>query len=98
MIDTPDLPDTSDTPDTPDNKKILIGDMNSDGNITAADALLILRKSVSAITMSENDIIIADTNRDGRITASDALLILRYAVNAGGNGYIGTWVEVSIVI
>ena len=58
----------------------LLGDMNGDGKVTAADALLALRIAVGLVPSTPAEIAIGDLNGDGKITAADALLILRKAV------------------
>lgn len=57
------------------------GDLNHDGTINAADALLVLRHSVKTITLPAQDVIAGDVNADGEVNAMDALLILKRAVN-----------------
>lgn len=52
----------------------------TDKQVTAADARLILRVSVSLDTLSDDLIGIADVNEDGRITAADARTVLRMSV------------------
>ena len=53
-------------------------DVNGDGYIDAADALLCLRASVGLITLTPEQEAAADVNHDGLIDAGDAILILRY--------------------
>ena len=60
-----------------DEPEILIGDVNKDGKITAADARLALRISAKIDTPDEYQKIAADYNKDTKITAMDARLILR---------------------
>lgn len=55
------------------------GDVNNDGNITAADARLALRTSAKLDTLSTEAFNAADVNGDGVITAKDARSILRYS-------------------
>lgn len=55
-----------------------LGDVNGDGYIDAADALLCLRASVDLITLTPEQEAAADVNHDGLINAGDAILILRY--------------------
>lgn len=55
-----------------------LGDVNGDGYIDAADALLCLRASVGLITLTPEQEAAADVNHDGLIDAGDAILILRY--------------------
>ena len=54
------------------------GDVNGDGYIDAADALLCLRASVGLITLTPEQEAAADVNHDGLIDAGDAIRILRY--------------------
>ncbi len=55
-----------------------LGDVNGDGYIDAADALLCLRASVGLITLTPEQEAAADVNHDGLIDAGDAILVLRY--------------------
>ena len=55
-----------------------LGDVNGDGYIDAADALLCLRASVGLITLTPEQEAAGDVNHDGLIDAGDAILILRY--------------------
>lgn len=55
-----------------------LGDVNGDGYIDSADALLCLRASVGLITLTPEQETAADVNHDGLIDAGDAILILRY--------------------
>lgn len=55
-----------------------LGDVNGDGYIDAADALLCLRASVGLITLTPEQEAAVDVNHDGLIDAGDAILILRY--------------------
>lgn len=55
-----------------------LGDVNGDGYIDAADALLCLRASVGLITLTPEQEAAADVKHDGLIDAGDAILILRY--------------------
>jgi hypothetical protein len=50
------------------------GDLNSDGQITAADAIIALQMAVSRGHSDD-----ADMNRDGSVTSLDALMILQAA-------------------
>lgn len=66
----------------------ILGDVNADGNINSADALLILRIAVGQqiVTgadpaVSFNDMLIrADINLNSQITSADALYVLKYSV------------------
>ena len=57
----------------------LMGDLNSDGELTSADALIALQMAVGS---REPDIANGDMNGDGCVTSLDALMILQAAVSA----------------
>ena len=57
-----------------------LGDINGNGEIDAADALLIMRRALGMIELTEELEDRCDANTDGRIDAADALLVLRTAV------------------
>ena len=54
-----------------------IGDINNDGLIGYADAVLILQSDSKILELTELQKSVADVNRDGIISYSDAVLILR---------------------
>lgn len=56
------------------------GDVNKDGRINSADALLVLQYSVGSARLSSEQISLADVNSDSRVNSADALKILQYAV------------------
>ena len=61
------------------------GDVNQDGNVTAADALLAFQRALSLVPLDDCQSTIADvfpqpSVPDGNITASDALCIFRMAL------------------
>lgn len=58
----------------------LLGDVNGDGNVTTADALIALYAANSLYMLTEEQKIAADVNKDSRVTTADALMIL-YAAN-----------------
>ena len=58
----------------------LLGDANLDGQITAADAALILRAIVGLSELSPRGAMNADVDGDLAVTAADAAAILRYVV------------------
>ncbi len=59
---------------------VLIGDVNGDGHIDVADAILILRHIVGLSTLTGIGLVAADVNIDGQVDVADAILILRYIV------------------
>lgn len=58
--------------------KAQLGDVNRDGAIDAADAMLCLRAAVGLVELTEEQIAAADVNHDGFVDAGDAIRILRY--------------------
>ncbi len=58
----------------------LPGDANSDGEVNAMDALLVLRYALDVVPETALDIRNADYNGDGDVNAMDALAILRYSL------------------
>lgn len=58
--------------------KAQLGDVNRDGTIDAADAMLCLRAAVGLVELTEEQIAAADVNHDGFVDAGDAIRILRY--------------------
>ena len=63
------------------------GDIDTDGNITAADARTALRYSVALEYYTLGHLILGDTDCDGKITAADARNILRYSVELDAPPY-----------
>ncbi|MBQ8210727.1 MAG: dockerin type I repeat-containing protein [Clostridia bacterium] len=55
------------------------GDVDFNGDITAADARIVLRASAEIVVLSAIEFSVADVNDDGKITAKDARSILRYS-------------------
>ena len=70
----------------------MYGDVNMDGKISAADALLVQRYSISLIKFgSDRQITLADVSGDGRVTAADSMAILRYSIALNTNTRTGQW-------
>lgn len=55
-----------------------LGDVNGDGYIDSADAMLCLRSAVGLKKLTEAQEAVADVNKDGFVDAGDAIKILRY--------------------
>lgn len=64
-------------PETP----MLLGDVNGDGRITSADALMVMQSSVSLIELSDEEKARADINSDGMVGSRDALMLMQISVN-----------------
>ena len=75
-LEKPTEPSTQ--PEEPTTKPVVkeAGDVDGDGKVSAADARLALRMSVSLEKVDMK----ADVDKDGKISASDARLILRKSV------------------
>ena len=58
------------------------GDVNKDGKINSADALLVLRYSVGSANLDSERFKLADVNGDKKVNSADALKILQYSVGA----------------
>ena len=58
----------------------LLGDVDTDGKISSADARQTLRYAVELDKYDKKQKLLADADKDGKITSSDARLILRVAV------------------
>ena len=56
------------------------GDLNADGDVNVADAILVLRSIVGLVSLEPYQALIADVNGDGNVNVGDAILILRYIV------------------
>lgn len=56
------------------------GDINGDGYVDAADAMLCLQNAVGLIELTEEQLEAGDVNNDGVVDAGDAIKILRYNV------------------
>ncbi len=61
-------------------KSKTMGDVDSDGKITSADSLFILRYSVKLEKFTDEQIALADVNSDNKIDSLDALTVLRRSV------------------
>jgi uncharacterized protein YjdB len=55
-----------------------LGDINMDGYIDSADAMMALKVAVGKITLTAEQAKAADVNHDGYVDAADAVKILRY--------------------
>ena len=55
------------------------GDVNMDGSVDSADALLIMRYAMQLIELEDSALALADMNGDGVADLADALLIMRAA-------------------
>lgn len=60
-----------------DTLKLEPGNIRANGDLTAADARIILRISAKLEAGDAYSILLGDVNRDGKITAADARLVLR---------------------
>ena len=58
----------------------LWGDADLDGEVTVADAVLVLRCAMGLTELDEDSDEIADIDHDGEVTVADALAILRVSM------------------
>lgn len=58
----------------------VMGDVNGDGKVTSADAMMTLRYSVKMLSFTADQFKLADVDSNGEVRTSDALSILRYSV------------------
>ena len=56
------------------------GDLNGDGTVNVADAIILLRSIVGLVTLDPPQLLAADVNLDGVVNVADAVVILRYVV------------------
>lgn len=80
----------SDRPTDPD--KLIYGDVDKDGSITASDALMILRQSVGLSDFDSELMKLGDVDGDSSITANDALSVLRKSAGID-EGRVGSPIE-----
>ncbi|MBR0156677.1 MAG: hypothetical protein IJM20_04055 [Clostridia bacterium] len=62
----------------------LLGDINGDGEVTVADAILALRCAMGILELTPEQIEAGDMNESGAIEVSDAIIILRTAMGLLG--------------
>ena len=66
--------------------KVIKGDVDGDGKVTAADSRLALRASVGLEKLSDQQKKAADIDNDGKITAADSREILKMATGSSASG------------
>lgn len=72
-----DTPEPTDTPAPTD--AVLTGDLNDDGTVNTADAVIILKYSAEMIDLDAVQLMCGDCNHDGNVNTADAVVILKYA-------------------
>ncbi len=72
---------------------VLMGDINSNGNVEAADARIALRASVNLEQLSADKAFLADIDGNNSVTAADARIILRMSVKLEDLIYVDTQPE-----
>jgi hypothetical protein len=65
----------------PVEKKVLLGDVDGDGDVDSTDARIVLQASVGKVELSDEQKKAADFNGDGKVDSTDARLILQESVN-----------------
>lgn len=64
-------------PSDPPADDFMLGDVNGDKKVNAADARIVLRVGAQLQTIDESKMKAADVNKDGKVNAADARIILR---------------------
>ena len=57
----------------------VLGDLNGDGKVNTADAVIVLKISAGMVALDEKYQAAGDCNRDGKVNTADAVLILKYS-------------------
>ena len=73
---------SSETAEETSLESLKLGDINLDGDVTIADAILLNKYLVGSVTLSEASQKNADCDKDGKLTSSDTLVILDYVVGS----------------
>ena len=73
---------SSETAEETKAESLKFGDINLDGDVTIADAILLNKYLVGSVTLSEAAQKNADCDKDGKLTSSDTLVILDYVVGS----------------
>lgn len=74
-----DEPDPTPEPTEPP-VEYMLGDIDGDGEVAIADAILAMRSSIGVLELTEAQTLAGDVNLDGNVDVTDALLIMRYAM------------------
>lgn len=61
--------------------KAALGDINGDGNISIADAIMIQKHIANIITLDGDTLTVADVTKDGNISIADAIMLQKYIAN-----------------
>ena len=64
-----------------------MGDLDGNGTITIADAIVVQKSIVNILTLSTQQNKAADVSFDERITIADAIMIQKYITNITGFNY-----------
>ena len=64
-------------------KVVLLGDVNSNGRIDAADASLIMLSAIGSSSLSDEAMLVADANQDGVVSTADADALCKKYVRSG---------------
>lgn len=57
------------------------GDINGDGNISIADAIMIQKHIANIVTLDGDTLTVADVTKDGSISIADAIMLQKYIAN-----------------
>ena len=75
-----DVIDSGEFPAAPEHQGYVFCGWDYDGCISGIDALMVLRKAMGIIELTENQCRLADVDFNGEVTVNDAVRILRHAL------------------
>lgn len=81
VTDAPTDKPTETPTETPTEPEVNIGDVDGNGKITVADAVMIQKHIANIVTLGEKECKLADTDGNGKLTVADAVMIQKYIAN-----------------
>ena len=54
---------------------VMLGDVDNNGSVTIADAIMVQKHIVSILTLTGDQITVADVDKNGEISIADAIMI-----------------------
>lgn len=81
VTETPTDEPTEAPTNTPTEPEYSLGDVDRNGKVTVADAVMIQKHIANIIILNDDELILADTDKNGKITVADAVMIQKYIAN-----------------